>query len=175
MPHAITLRLAEADCAPVTALLDRLAAAGIADDLLQLGYAPHITLAVYPDDADASALAATAAALSVQWKMLRVRIAGLGIFANSPAVLYLAPVVTSALLVRHAQLLARHPAAGHSASGAWVPHVTLSAALAAPSGLAAAVATVSPVFAPFEAALDRIDLIRFAPVDVLFSGALAGG
>jgi len=175
MPYAITLRLAHADCAAVAAMLDRLAACGISDDVRSFGYAPHITLAVYPDEADANAMAATAAALSVQWKPLQVRFGGLGIFANSPAVLCVTPVVTSALLVRHAQLLARHPATGRWASGAWVPHVTLSAALATPSALAAAVESVSAVFAPFEAALDRVELVRFAPVDVLFSGALAAG
>ncbi len=175
MPHAITLRLANADCAIITTLLDRLAADGIADDVPHLGYAPHITLAVYPEDADATALAASVAALSVQWKRLSVRFAGLGIFPNSPAVLWLAPVVTSALMVRHAQLLARHPATGHWAGGAWVPHVTLSAALDSSTRVAAAVACATAGFAPFEAIVDRVELVRFAPVQVMFSGALTGG
>ena len=175
MPHAITLRLADADCGPVDALLDLLAARDIADDVRRFGYAPHITLAVYPDDADARALAASAAALSVQWKRLPVRFVGLGIFPGAPAVLWLAPVVNSSLLVRHAHLLARHAASGHWASGAWVPHVTLSAALANPDALAAATGLAAAALTPFDATLDRVELVRFAPLEVVFSGALVAG
>ena len=175
MPYAITLRLADADCGPVDALLDLLSARDIADDVRRFGYAPHITLAVYPDDADAGALAASAAALSMQWKRLPVRFVGLGIFPGAPAVLWLAPVVNSSLLVRHAHLLARHAASSHWASGAWVPHVTLSAALANPNALAAATELAASTLTPFEAALDRVELVRFMPLEVLFSGPLVAG
>lgn len=175
MPYAMTLRLDEADRAPVDTMLQALAASGIADDVIRFGYAPHITLAVYPDDADAKPLAATAAALSVQWKRLAVRFSHLGIFPGAPAVLWLAPVANSALLVRHAHLLARHPASGHWASGAWVPHLTLSAALADGAALAAATAAASAAFAPFTATVSHVELIRTAPLELLFSGPLAEG
>ena len=174
MPYAFALRLDEADSAPVTTRVQALAAAGIADDVRHFGLPPRITLAVYPDEADATALAATAAALSVQWKRLTVRFAGLGVFPGEPAVLWLLPVATSALLVRHAQLLARHPAHGPWASGAWVPHVTLSDALPDPAALAAAVSRATEGFQPFEATLAHVDLIRTDPADLLFSGQLTG-
>jgi 2'-5' RNA ligase len=167
MPYAFALRLDEADCAPLTALLQALAASGFA------GTPPRITLAAYPDHADPAALAATAAALSVQWKRLTVRFAGLGVFPGEPAVLRLLPVATSALLVRHAQLLARHPAQGPWASGAWVPHVTLSDALPNPAALAAAVSRAAEDFQPFEASLAHVDLIRSDPPELLVSGQLA--
>ena len=168
MPYAFALRLDEADVAPITTRLQALAASGIADT------PPRITLAAYPDNADPAALAATAAALSVQWKRLTVRFAGLGVFPGEPAVLWLLPVATSALLVRHAQLLARHPAHGPWASGAWVPHVTLSDALPDPAALAAAVSRAAEGFQPFEATLAHVDLIRTDPADLLFSGRLTG-
>lgn len=174
MPYAFALRLDEADSAPVTTRLQALAARGIADDVLRFGLPPRITLAVYPEDADPTALAATAAALSVQWKRLPVRFAGLGVFPGAPSVLWLMPIATSALLVRHAQLLARHPAQGHWASGAWVPHVTLSAALPDAAALAAAVSLAAEGFQPFEATLAHVDLIRTDPPELLFSGQLAG-
>ncbi len=173
MPYAMTLRLDEADRAPVDTLLQALAAAGITH--AGRGNAPHITLAEYPDDADAKALAATAAGLSVQWKRLPVRFAHLGIFPGTPAALWLAPVTTSALLVRHAQLLARHPASGPWASGAWVPHLMLGAELADEAALAAATATANATFAPVTATLGHVELIRTAPFETLFSGPLAAG
>jgi hypothetical protein len=56
-----------------------------------------------------------------------------------------------------------------------VPHLTLSAALADGAALAAATATASAAFAPFTATLARVELIRTAPLELLFSGPLAEG
>jgi hypothetical protein len=49
MQFAITLRLDPISAVPIEAMWRRLAADGIDADRLQLGYAPHITLAIYPD------------------------------------------------------------------------------------------------------------------------------
>lgn len=175
MPYAITLRLDEADCAPVQVILQALAASGITDAAPRPGHGPHITLGEYPDDADATALAAIAAGLSVQWKRLPVRFTGLGIVPGTPAMLCLTPIATSALLVRHAHLLARQPGTGPWASGAWVPRVTLSADLANPAALATATAIASAAFVPFTATLAHVELVRTAPPELLFSGPLAEG
>ena len=173
MPYAITLRLDDADCAPVHTLLQALAASGITEP--GRGHAPRITLVEYPDNADAKALAATAAGLSVQWKRLPVRFAHLGVSPGAPSALWLAPVTNSALLVRHAQLLARHPGSGPWASGAWVPHLMLNADLADTNVLAAATASASAAFAPFTATVSHVELIRTEPLELLFSGPLAEG
>src|SRR3954451_22660067 len=120
MPLAATLVLDEAGAAPVRAMWQALAAAGLARDALELGYPPHLTLAVWEAAPEAAALAALAAG----WAALALRRAGFGVFPGGG--LWLAPVVTSELLARHAALhaalpgLASHP---HYAPGAWVPHV----------------------------------------------------
>jgi len=147
MPYAITLRLDDADRAPVDTLLQALAASGIID--AGRDHALRITLVEYPDDADAKALAATAAGLSVQWKRLPVRFAHLGISPGAPAALWLAPVTNSALM--------------------------LSADLADTGVLAAATASASAAFAPFTATVSHVELIRTAPLELLFSGPLAAG
>ena len=49
MAYAITLRL-DASAAPlVVSMWNELAARGVSDDAMQLGYPPHLTLAVLPD------------------------------------------------------------------------------------------------------------------------------
>jgi hypothetical protein len=58
MPLAAALRLDDAAAAPVSALWRALAEAGVDDDCLRLGYPPHVTLAVWPDDAPVGALQA---------------------------------------------------------------------------------------------------------------------
>ncbi len=50
MPLAITLRFDPTSTAMIEPMWRKLAADGIDSDRDQLGYAAHITLAVYPDD-----------------------------------------------------------------------------------------------------------------------------
>ena len=173
MPYAMTLRLDEADRAPFDTLMHALAAHAGADEAAELRHTPRIILAAYPDDADAKALATTAAALSAQWKRLPVRFASLGIFPGDPASLWLAPITNSALLVRHAHLLARHAATGPWASGVWIPHLMLCAALPGAAALAAATAAANGAFTPFTATLSDVELIRTAPQELVFSAPLA--
>jgi len=54
--------------------------------------------------------------------------------------------------------------------GRYVPHVTLASDLADP---AAAVAALVPLPLPIAATLDRLDVVRFRPVEVLESHILA--
>ncbi len=68
----------------------------------------------------------------------------------------------------HAALPGLTPHA-HYRPDAWMPHVTLSGALADP---AAALALLLPLWRPVTGRLDRVDLVRFRPVDVLYSRPL---
>ena len=179
MPLAITLRF-DPDTAPsIAAMWRTLAAAGIDDDRDGLGYAAHITLGVYPDDAPAAALAGAVETLARQWDTMPVTLCGFGVFPGPSSILWAAPVVTAALLARQAAIVAAvanrvpgqavHP---HYRPGAWVPHVTLSGALRDP---APALAALLPLWRPLSGVLDRLDLVRFRPVAVLSSEALRGG
>lgn len=167
MPCAMTLLLDDQAAARITRLTDALDRAGLAGPGARNGGPPHVTLGVYPDTAEVDALHATAAILGQSWRPLPVRFASLGVFPGTPGVLFVAPVVTSALLVRHAQLLARHRGDGHFASGAWVPHVTLLQDLEGSDAAARALAVAAAAWEPFTATLDRLALFRFPPAVVV--------
>jgi 2'-5' RNA ligase len=166
MPYAVTLRL-DANAA---AHVRRLQAVLAADDLVE--YAPHVTLAVYPDDSRIDALQRTVEALVAQWSALPVEFAALGVFPGPESVLWVAPVVTAELLRRNAELVAALPAASpHYRGGGWVPHVTLAQPLAEDRA-AAAIAALVPVWQPFSGLLDRVDIVHFMPVQMLESWPL---
>ncbi|HEY0419112.1 MAG TPA: 2'-5' RNA ligase family protein [Acetobacteraceae bacterium] len=170
MPYAVTLRLDDASAARIQALTETLADRGFAGG--PSVYPPHVTLGLYGDEADAEALAASVATLGASWRPLRVHLAAIGIFPGSPCTLWLLPVTTSALLVRHAQLVGRHTAHPHYASGAWVPHVTLLQRLAGPEEAGAALAASAALWQPHAALLDRVELVRFHPVEIVASCSL---
>ena len=169
MPYAITLRLDAASVPSVAALWEALAAAGIDSDRHDLGYAPHITLAVYPDDAPEQALRAALAGCASAWRAMPVSLAGFGFFPPPSPILWLAPVPTARLLARQAALLASLPALAphpHYRADGWMPHVTLSGPLHDP---AAALGTVLPLWQPMRCTLDCAELVRFRPVEILCS------
>ena len=164
MPYAVTLRLDEAAAAEVRRLWALVAAGDAAE------YAPHVTLAVYPDDGDVGLLRDAVAVLAARWRALEVTFAGIGVFAG--AVVWLAPVVTGELLRRHAELVGALPVAHpHYRVGAWVPHVTLAQELTE-AGVAAAMSALLAEWRPFAGSLDRVEIVRFTPVEVLASWPL---
>jgi hypothetical protein len=126
MPYAITLLLDDEAAARIMSLTEALDRAGLAGPDARNGWPPHVTLGIYPDDAEVDALRSTVAILGRSWRALPIGFASLGVFPGNPRVLFVGPVVTSALLVRHAQLQARHRGEGHFASGTWVLHVALA-------------------------------------------------
>ena len=172
MSYAVTLRLDAGAAAHVRRLLAVLAAEGIAEEELRLDYAPHVTLAVYPDDGRIDVLRRTVETLAGQWQAVTVEFALLGVFPGVDSVLWVGPVVTAELLRRQAELVAVLPAAHpHYRPGSWVPHVTLAQQLAA-DRTAAAMATLAADWRSFSGALDRVEIVRFMPVEVLASWRL---
>lgn len=178
MPYAVTLRLDAAAAAPIEAMWQALAEAGLHDDSLRLGYPPHVTLSVHPDPADAAMLKEAVARLAAGWTAEMLAFAGFGIFAAPQPVLWLAPVVTGSLLARQraaAEALAHLPGDPHYRPGAWVPHVTLAKGGAAsePGWMGRALDCLAPLWPKLVAArLDRLDLVHFRPVTLLASHAL---
>ncbi|MBS0644678.1 MAG: 2'-5' RNA ligase family protein [Proteobacteria bacterium] len=171
----------------MTARLDPIAAAGIerlwqalaerlgADDSLQLGYHPHVTLAVLPDTAPVAPIDAAVARLATIWTVQPVTLAGLGVFPGTPPVLWAAPVPTSGLLAWHSELhaaLTSLPVHPHYRPGAWMPHVTLAKEAHWPAERLLE-AALSAWDGKLQGSLDRIDLVRFRPVAILRSEPLA--
>jgi len=170
MPLAVTLRLDAASAAPVEALWRGLAEAGVDDDCLRLGYPPHLTLGIWPEEvAPVATLEAAMLWLAEECPALPVAFSGLGVFPGAPAVLYAAPVPNAALLACHAALAEALPGVDchpHCRPGHWVPHVTLGQATSA----ARAVEVLLPLWpGPVQGWLDRLELVRFRPVEVLRS------
>ena len=152
--------------------------AGLAADMPRLGYAPHLTL-WDGDGAPQAPDTVTPALDAVATRHAAPRTAfggGLGVFPGPPAVLWLAPGLDPALAALHAAVdaaMAPLPCQAHDRPGAWTPHVTLSAALHGLAGATGALAAVALHLRPFAARLDRLDLVRFPPVEILWSAALA--
>jgi 2'-5' RNA ligase len=172
MAYAITLRLSAEAASRVGAMWHELAARGVSDDQVRLGYPPHLTLAVVPDDSATDRLLAAARDAAGKWRPLPVTLASLGWFPGLPAALFLAPVPTAELLAAHAELLAwlaDMEVDPHYRSGHWVPHVTLAGELTDP---APAVASIAPASLPIEVILHTIEVVRFPPVHVLASHRL---
>ena len=181
MPYAVTLRLDAAAAAPIETMWRALAAAGLHDDSLALGYPPHVTLTVHPDTADPARLHGSVEACAARWSAIDVTLAGFGIFAAPMPVLYLAPVVTGALLASQralADALSDQPISPHHRPGAWVPHVTLAQGGAAgdPGWMGRALDLLAPLWPALRPArAERLELVQFRPVKVLASHPLPRG
>ncbi len=170
MPYAITLRLDDASADQVRHVLTALA--DVADDVLQLGYAPHLTLAVYPEASDPAML--QAALRRIRWPSQPIAFPALGVFPGSPAVLWLAATPSAELLRRQAELVAAAPGAdAYYQPGKWMPHVTLAQELADTHAAGAALAALSQAWRPISGHLNRIDLLHFRPVEIISTRALA--
>ncbi|HUB11777.1 MAG TPA: 2'-5' RNA ligase family protein [Acetobacteraceae bacterium] len=172
MPFAITLRLDDLTAPRLAGLWEALAAAGIDTDCRDVGYPPHITLGIYADDASMEALGAVLPKLATNRAAIPIAFAGLGLFIEPAASVWAVPAPTEALLACHAALLRALPDVAphqHYRRGTWVPHVTLSGPLRDP---ASALAVVLPLWRPTAGLLDRVELVRFRPVEVVHSAAL---
>ena len=181
MPYAVTLRLDAAAAAPIEALWHALAAAGLHDDSVTLGYPPHVTLSVHPDGTDPHRLGTAVARCAAASTRLDLRFSGFGVFAAPAPVLWLAPVVSEALLLRHralAEAMAGLPCDPHYRPGDWVPHVTLAKGGQAgtPGWMGRALDVLAPLWPGLRPAVaERLELVHFRPVTVLASHPLRGG
>ncbi len=175
MPLAITLRLAEPAAAAVHRLWHTLDVRAGANDSLNLGYHPHITLAVLPDDVPVAAVDPLVSELAASWVAFPVTLVGLAVFPGTPPVLWAVPVPSERLLRLQREVhaaLAAFPVHPHYQPDAWVPHVTLAKEAHAPAERLMEVA-LGAWDGPLHGALDRLDLVRFRPVAVLRSEGLA--
>jgi 2'-5' RNA ligase len=175
MPYAITLRVAE----PAATQLEHMQRT-IADEIgdhriVELGYPPHVTLAVLSDSAAAEAVEDSVLRVVEDWNALPIVLGGLGLFPGPASTIWAAPATTEQLLACHEKLIAAlglYRVHSHYAIGAWVPHVTLSQADQALAARAIETATALWL-GPIECQLDQVDLVRFSPTVVLRSVPLA--
>jgi 2'-5' RNA ligase len=172
VPYAVTLRLDDAAAATIDALWRRLADEGISDSMAALGYRPHLTFAIAAE-ADVPAAIRVLEGFAATHLALTVPFFGIGAFLAQARVLWAAPRVDHALLDLQTALLEAlaWPAHPHYAPGAWVPHCTLAEDLDE-DALARAARLIAAHWQPTTATVDRIDLVRFRPVEILWQQPL---
>ncbi len=181
MPYAVTLRLDAEAAAPVETMWRALAAAGLHEDSLALGYPPHVTLTIHPDGVDVPRLTDAVERCAAGWDAVPLRIAGFGVFAAPVPVLYLAPVVTPALLLCQqalAEALSGLPCDPHYRPGVWVPHITLAKGGAAgePGWMGRAFDCLAPLWPALRPGrAERLEIVHFRPVTVLQSLVMPPG
>ena len=172
MPYAVTLPLDDTAASHVERMW-RVLADETGDDAVRLDYVPHVTLAILPDPAPREAIEEATFKVVERWGALSTALTGVGVFPGAPPVIWMVPVVTESLLARHASLhevLAPFFVHPHYRPGAWVPHVTLSEQ--GPSPVGQVVELVASVWeGPINVCLERVELVRFKPVEVLRSQA----
>jgi 2'-5' RNA ligase len=172
VPYAVTLRLHDDAAAAIDALWHRLADEGVSDSMAALGYRPHLTLAI-ATDVDVPAAIRALERFAATHAALAVPFVGIGAFLAPARVLWAAPRVDRALLDLQAALheTLAWPAHPHYASGTWVPHCTLAEDLSA-EAFAHAARLMADHWQPTTAMLDRIELVRFRPVEILWQQPL---
>ena len=104
MAFAITLCLDATSASIVEDTWNILAARGIDGGRARLGYMPHVTLAIYPNDTSIDRFQAILEQAAERWGALPIVLSGLGIFPGPSSIVWAAPVVTSDLLGRHAAI-----------------------------------------------------------------------
>ena len=172
----------------ITALFD----AGTEDSLAQLraslveaGYGdplavpvrPHLTLEIL-DALDAEAVRGALRSFCYEVPPLAIHIGAVGTFPSSEGVVYLAPVVTPALLSMHARL---YEVLGEAAEQAmdtyrphnWVPHCTLAINLT-PDQVMSAIGLIREADVFHTASLVQVAVAQFPPLELLYAFPLRG-
>lgn len=177
MPFAVHLDLDPHSAAALTPLIDAVERAD-ADAMTprRARVAPHLSLGVYERLVPA-AVTVSLQRFAERQHVLTIQLASLGLFPGPPSVLFAAPVVSVELLALHRAYHQASWASGprcwaHYLPENWVPHVTFGEGLrlaTVPTAISNAIAA----WRPRPAVLHRIALVRFHPVDVLWSATLA--
>ncbi len=172
MPYTVQLDLDAGTNAALEALAHFLGRVPGIETVRDIGDVHHLSLAIY-DTLDEESFAAGLERFAATMHAVPIMFAGLGVFTRPSGVLYVAPVVTDALLALHRGF---HEAAAnwsgecwqHYRPSQWVPHVTLAMEKESDgNGLEQALAIVRRHWRPGSARLDAVRLVRFRPVETL--------
>jgi 2'-5' RNA ligase len=170
--YAVELSFDRATDAVVRRVWDELAREGVNDFMAGFGVHPHISLAVFDelmvDEADPQI-----AEFARRLVPLPVTLSSIGVFAGDAGVVFFGAVVTDELLATHAEIHRRLKPLGRGAwsyydRGEWVPHCTLAMDLPA-DRIPHAVEIARRTLLPLRGTLERVSLVKFRPVEGLFS------
>src|ERR1700737_1005164 len=127
MAFAVTLLFDPATSDAISARWKRLADAGLSNSMLDLGYRPHVTLAVYDELAVDAAVAALDRVFDDVGQMA-VTLTGLSTFGPGSGVCYVALAPSPDMMELHATIVGAigeicHP---YDQIEHWIPHCTLA-------------------------------------------------
>jgi len=180
VPYAVELRFDEDLAERVRGLWRALEAIGASSFGAGGAPVPHLSLAVYDheDEVDEAAARDLVAKLAARVAPVNIAVASLGVFPTEESVLFLAPVVTPALLDLHARYHAVAKSLGATCRpyylpGCWVPHCTLS--MQGPmAGVQDALGHLAASWSPLRGTIRTVALIKVPPLLTLAEQALAG-
>lgn len=177
MPFAIELYFDEAADAAVRHIWQAIAAAGIRSPMLEAGYQPHISLAVYDNDAlDLAGLKQTLNSFVATLPPFFVDLANIGLFPTNEGVIFLGATVTQKLQQVHAGFHAAfiefaRDLRPYYQVNHWVPHCTLAYGFSCDE-----IATILPLCwqtpLPLHAQMCQIGIAQVSPVSCEFISQL---
>ncbi len=132
MPFAVELYFDPASEATIRRIWQAIAQAGLKSPMLEAGYRPHVSLAVYDGDTlDVNSLIQELAAYALTIAPFSLTLSSIGLFPTAEGVLFFGVTVTKDLLELHTgfhRAFARYAdrLRPYYAAGKWVPHCTLS-------------------------------------------------
>lgn len=175
MPFAIELYFDEVAEAAVRHIWQAIADAGFKSPMQDAGYRPHISLAVYDDDAlDLDGLQQTLKSFVGTLPPFFVDLSNIGIFPTNEGIIFLGATVTQTLQRIHADF---HAAFAEFAGDLrpyyqvnhWVPHCTLAYGLS-PDEIAAILLLGWQAPLPLRAQACQIGIAQVSPMSCEFIG-----
>jgi 2'-5' RNA ligase len=150
---------------------------GIPPVLDQLGFRPHVSLAVFPA-VEVEAVTSVVQDFTQSTGTFSLAFSHLGAFSTAEGVVFLAPTFTERLRHLHQAFHARLSRAGLVSSpyyepDRWVPHCTVTTDID-PTQMSLAVQTLVEEFEPFEVQCLSLGVITFRPVTLHARFQLAG-
>jgi len=176
MPFGISLTFDAQTDQLVRSVWQRLASQKISSSMIDTGYPPHVTLAVW-DSPDATFMAPGIEKIVAQAPPVRAVIESAGLFLHDGGAVYLAPTVTSELLELHRAVcgvLAEQNAnvREYYKPGWWIPHCTLAIGLP-PERLPDAISVSREIALPGSSSFAELGIGRFPPGERLYTFPLA--
>jgi 2'-5' RNA ligase len=175
MPFAVELYFDPASEATIRRIWQAIAQAGLKSPMLEAGYRPHVSLAVYDGDTlDVANLIQDLRSYAPTIAPFSLALSTIGLFPTAEGVVFLGVTVTKDLLELHTgfhRAFARYAGQLRSyyAVGNWVPHCTLSAGVSVDDSAAILpICWSTPL--PIQGQVEEIGLAKVSPVhcDLLF-------
>jgi 2'-5' RNA ligase len=173
MAFAVSLLFDPETAAAISARWDLLAATGVSRSMLDLGYKPHVTLAVY-DELIVDRMIAALDGVFEHVDQLAVTLTDVTTFGSGSGVCYAALAPSPELMRLHATILGAigEGCRPHYKAGSWTPHCTLATDIP-DADMGNVKAILDRDWRPLVGQFETAELVEFAPVVGIRSWVLA--